>query len=95
MKYIFIILTVSSLCAVSFANGEGRERRGPPRMNLTDEQRTCLESKIGKPGEGERPSREVMESAFEACGVEKPKGPPGGKKHRRPGNTEEEVPVEQ
>jgi hypothetical protein len=49
--------------------GDGPGRPGP---NLTDEQRTCLEGKIGEPGNGSRPSREKMNTAFSACGIARP-----------------------
>jgi hypothetical protein len=50
--------------------------RNHPRMQLTAEQKTCLEGKLGKPGQGERPSKEVMDAAFKSCGVAKPAHPP-------------------
>ncbi|MBK9040134.1 MAG: hypothetical protein IPL83_13385 [Bdellovibrionales bacterium] len=50
-----------------------------PELNLTSEQRSCLEGEIGKPGEGSRPSREQMEAAFNACEVQAPQVPPGGR----------------
>lgn len=48
-------------------------RKHGPRMELTSEQKTCLESKIGKPEVTERPSREDMEAAFKACEIMPPK----------------------
>lgn len=44
---------------------------GPP-PNLTEEQLSCLESKLGKFGEGERPSDEAFKQAHADCGVEMP-----------------------
>lgn len=73
------ILSLSLSMAIAGEHG----RRGPGgRPHLTDAQKSCLEGKIGAPGSGTRPSREEMEAAFSACGVEKPKGPPSGE---RPG----------
>lgn len=58
------------------------ERPRPPRHHrgprLTDEQRACLENTIGKPGEGERPSREKMHAAMKSCGVKVPPRRGGG-----------------
>lgn len=50
-------------------------KRGPG-PELTETQRTCLESQIGKPGEGERPSREKMEAALKLCKIDRPPRPP-------------------
>jgi hypothetical protein len=49
--------------------GNGPGRPGP---NFTIEQRTCLEGKIGNPSNGGRPSREQMDNALSACGIERP-----------------------
>lgn len=62
----------------SESNSETRKEHRPhrkhgPHMELTSEQKTCLESKIGKPEVAERPSREVMEAAFKACEIVPPK----------------------
>lgn len=45
---------------------------------LTAEQKSCLDSKIGDPKSGARPNREQVRSAFEACGVQAPAHPPRG-----------------
>ncbi len=74
------MLFALSLC-LSIAIAGERGQRGPGGgggPQLTDAQKTCLDGKIGAPGSGNRPSREAMEAAFSACGVEKPKGPPQG-----------------
>ena len=100
MKQILSLLLITTVCSFAFANDEGggkeHHRRGPPKMNLTDEQQTCLDSKLGKRGESaERPSREVVEAAFTACGVEKPKGPPGDHRHRQAASEESDSNVDQ
>ena len=72
------MLFALSLC-LSIAIAGERGQRGPGGgPQLTDAQKSCLEGKIGAPGSRNRPSREAMEAAFSACGVEKPKGPPPG-----------------
>lgn len=53
---------------MSFKGPEGRHH-GP---RLTDEQRSCVESHVGAPGQGDRPSREEMQAALSACGVQLP-----------------------
>ncbi len=60
------------------SNSESRKEHRPhrkhgPHVELSSEQKTCLESKIGKPEAAERPSREVMEAAFKACEIVPPK----------------------
>lgn len=73
LTILFLIsLSISAVIAGEHGRGPGKGR-GP---NLTDEQKTCLEGKIGPRDSGTRPSREAMEAAFAACGIEKPKGPP-------------------
>lgn len=71
MKTIFctVILGLFFVGASSYAQG---------RPHLTDEQRTCLESKIGKPGPGARPSPGQMKAAFDSCGIPAPQGRVGG-----------------
>ena len=61
-----------SECGVERPDFSQERRQGPPQLQLTDDQKTCLEGQIGKPGQGSRPSREQMEAAFETCGIEKP-----------------------
>jgi hypothetical protein len=63
--------------SISFAIAADQQR-GHGRPQLTDTQKTCLEGKLGARDSGNRPSREAMEAAMSACGVEKPKGPPPG-----------------
>lgn len=95
MKQLAMVLVMSVVCSLASAEEqqEGRRPR-PPHLNLTEEQRTCLEGKLGKPGDGERPSREAMEAAFSACGVEKPERMPG-KGHRRHQSEDEGTSTEQ
>lgn len=69
-------LTISVAIAAEQQRGQGG-RRGP---KLSDAQKTCLDGKLGAPGSGERPSREAMDAAMSACGVEKPKGPTPGER---------------
>lgn len=70
--FFSLILTAFLLSAISSAQpGPGRGH-GP---QLTDTQRSCLESKIGAPGSGNRPSREEMDAAMSACGIERPAPP--------------------
>ena len=47
------------------------QKHGPPPglENLTDEQASCLHSKLGKPGEGHRPSRDDFQAATAECGI--------------------------
>jgi hypothetical protein len=67
--------------SISFAIAADQQRgRGHGRPQLTDTQKTCLEGKLGARDSGNRPSREAMEAAMSACGVEKPKGPPPGER---------------
>ncbi len=73
MKRIFF----ATFLGIIFVSGYGHAQRGP---RLTDEQRGCLEGKIGSPEAGVRPNPEQMKSAFEACGIQAPKhGGPGGR----------------
>lgn len=67
-------LSISFAIAADQQRGHGGHR-GP---QLTDTQKTCLEGKLGARDSGNRPSREAMEAAMSACGVEKPQGPPPG-----------------
>lgn len=73
-----ISLTISGVIAQEHGKGPGKGREKP---QLTEEQKTCLEGKIGVPG-GDKPTRESMTAAFAECGVEKPKGPPAGNRAR-------------
>lgn len=67
--------------SISFAIAADQQRgRGHGRPQLTDVQKTCLESKLGARDSGNRPSREAKRAAMNACGVEKPKGPPAEEK---------------
>ena len=57
---------------------EGGEKGKKFNMNLTDEQKTCLEAQgcpKGEKGEKRSPeARECMKNAFATCGIEKPEG---------------------
>ncbi|MBX7232219.1 MAG: hypothetical protein K1X29_09060 [Bdellovibrionales bacterium] len=58
------------LCLINYSTVSSAE---PRRPEITEAQKSCLESKIGKPDqEGPRPTREEMESAFNACGITPP-----------------------
>lgn len=80
----YLVVTVTILLTLSTAVVAQQEethkhrgrRGGGPMANLTEEQRTCLEGKIGTPGSGERPSREAMKQAFDDCGIEAPQRHP-------------------
>lgn len=67
MKTAFFVLVFGSLFVATNGHSQGRPQ-------LTEDQKTCLEGKIGKFGSGSRPSPETMKSAFEACGIERPQG---------------------
>lgn len=77
MKSLVAGMMILSLNLSAFAQEEGPHRgprgRGP---QLTDTQRSCLEGILGKPGEGERPSHEEMDAAFNTCGIVKPNKKP-------------------
>lgn len=64
------------ILGLAFGSLSAQAQRGPI-PNLTEAQKTCLENKLGKPGEGDRPSREVADAAFSACGIERPQHSPG------------------
>jgi hypothetical protein len=82
-KYMMVALALTPV--VLFA--EGGHKGGKFKMDLTDEQKACLEEQgCPKPefkkGEGEKPdkevnkeSRECMKKAFEKCGIERPERP--------------------
>lgn len=74
---ILFLLSLSISVAIAAEHQRGPGRHGP---QLTDAQKTCLEGKLGARDSGNRPSREAMQAAFSACGVEKPKGPPPGER---------------
>lgn len=59
-----------SKCGIQAPNHQGRRQHHRPE--LTDEQKTCLEGKIGAPGQGSKPSRDEFETAFSECGIQKP-----------------------
>lgn len=72
LTYLFLLsLSISAVIAAERPRGDGH--RGP---QFTAEQKACLEGKLGPKESGNRPTREAMEAAFSACGIEKPKGPP-------------------
>lgn len=77
-QFITATVVILGLNFAVHAQEEGQQERPHhgrghgPKLQLTDEQKSCLENLIGKPGEGERPSREKMEAAFNSCGVQKP-----------------------
>jgi hypothetical protein len=96
----YILLALAAMPFALYAEGEGGGKKF--KMDLTDEQKTCLEEqgcpKFGfKKGEkGEKPegadeARECMKKAFEACGIERPERPerPEGKKFKHKDKAEE------
>jgi hypothetical protein len=56
---------------------QGPPHDGHPHPKLTAEQKACMDSKLGKPDEGERPTREAVHAALKACGVPLPPKPTG------------------
>lgn len=75
IKKLPLLFLLSLSISFAIAADQQRGHRGP---QLTDAQKTCLDGKLGAPGSLDRPSREAMDAAMSACGVEKPKGPPPG-----------------
>jgi hypothetical protein len=75
----FLALAVVGSAAAN-ADDPSTPPPGPPpghhHPQLTAEQKACMESKLGKPGEGERPSKDQIMAALEACHVPKPPHPP-------------------
>lgn len=84
---LFILSLTISMAIAGERGQRGPGGHGGPQ--LTDAQKSCLEAKIGAPGSGNRPSREAIEAAFSACGVEKPKGPPPGGNQQQEQNQEQ------
>lgn len=74
---MLFLLSLSISFAIAADQQRGHGHGGP---QLTDAQKTCLEGKLGARDSGNRPSREAMEAAMSACGVEKPKGLPPGER---------------
>lgn len=81
---MLFLLSLSISVAIAAEHQRGPGRGGP---QLTDTQKSCLEGKLGARDSGNRTSREAMQAAFSACGVEKPKGPPPGE---RPAEAQEQ-----
>jgi hypothetical protein len=83
-KQLSILFLLSLSISIAISASAAEERRGPQGrrhgLELTNNQKSCLEDKLGARDSGNRPSREAMETALAACGVEKPKGPPPGEK---------------
>jgi len=76
------------LGVVGFVSGLAKAD-GPPGMpQLMDEQRSCMQKKMGNPGSGARPSREQMESVFKECGITPPSGPPSRRSESSPEPTD-------
>lgn len=79
-----LVLSIIGFSFAAFAQEQRTEGRGPggrghgPKIQLTDAQKTCLDSKVGAPeSTTEPPSKEKMDAAFAACGIEKPARPEG------------------
>lgn len=68
-KYLISLLLGISTSALAT---EVRPPIGMSVPQLSNEQRKCIESKMGKPGEGERPSRDKMELVMKECASSKP-----------------------
>lgn len=71
MTTLLTILGSTSLLTFFSLTAQAR----PPGPMLTDEQRSCIEEKVGIPGESPRPSRQEMRKAFKACGIKPPQKP--------------------
>ncbi|GEM_PF-2676456 len=103
MKWIVYVTVMMSMLPAfaQFDQGDGQQQRrhggrhggGGQHRELTDEQKQCLSGILGEPGQGDRPSREAMENAFQECNVSshqnsnqngQPQGP-------RPNLTEEQI----
>lgn len=96
MKQVIFVLMMSVVSTFAFAEDEfqGQRPKGPPAMNLSAEDQACLaKNGLGKPGEGERPTREAVEAAFSACEIEMPKPPGNG--HRRHSSEDDGTSTEQ
>lgn len=79
MKWIIYASIMLSILPAMAQNevGGGQKRRhggGRPHLELTDEQKQCLSDILGEPGQGERPSHDAMESAFQQCNISKLSG---------------------
>lgn len=66
-------------CGVDMANAPGPRGPGQKFDKMTDEQKSCMRNILGEPGQGERPSREKMETALQKCGVEDARSSGGNK----------------
>lgn len=98
MKWIVYVAVMMSIlpafAQLSQDNGQHQRRHGGrhgggQHREFTDEQKQCLSGILGEPGQGERPSREAMESALQECNISsnqngQPPGPP-------PNLTEEQI----
>ena len=83
-----VVLPLSSVMAQDDYSDGVRPRKPRHEMNLTQDQITCLESILGKKGEGPRPTQEEMENALTSCKIDKanfPK-PPSGHHHNHDKN---------
>lgn len=67
MKYVLAMLVVGAMGSISYADHHKDGHKGP-KMN--DEQRACVEAKLGPKEEGQRPSWEEKKAAFSECGVD-------------------------
>jgi hypothetical protein len=66
-----IFKTTLLISIITLFSGVSNAQFGPPLgLQITEQQRQCLEAKLGKPDPSHRPSREIMEAAFKACGLE-------------------------
>lgn len=87
MKFSLVMMLIPAAFALAQEDnevaqqGRGRKRIPHPEINLSTEQKTCLESILGKKGEGKLPTREVMEKALTSCGIDKSSFPPPPRRH--------------
>jgi hypothetical protein len=94
VRYTIMLLAISAFCGLANAQDKG-DRRGPPRGGppISEEQKACLDGKLGVLNEGERPDRETMKAAFRDCKIKMPQRPPWAqhRKHHQDEQSEGEV----
>ncbi len=79
--YAAVMLSILPALAQMDQPRHGGRHGGGGHREFTDEQKQCLSGLLGEPGQGERPSRDAMEIAFQECNISanqirQPNGPP-------------------
>lgn len=69
------LLLVMDRCNVNASPEEVMARPPIDPESLTLEQKQCLESKVGHPGDGSQHTRDEIEQAIQICGVNPPDEP--------------------